>query len=235
MLNEKLNNKKVLIFGDSLARGVVWDENRGRYGLSSCSAAKLVAEKTGMQITNRSRMGMTAEGGLACMLADLEAGMTADSVLIEFGGNDSDFDWRAISEDPNAEHQPKTSIGTYEQDMRRMIELARARNMSVALCTLPPIISERYFDFFSRDGLNTDNILAWLGDKNKIYRFHERYSLVLGRLAREYGCRLLDLRSAFLEKWDAHPYFCRDGIHPNDMGQKLIGEAVLAQIAPALV
>lgn len=229
-----LKDRKVLIFGDSLARGVVWDEARSRYVLSPRAAVKRVAEETGMTILNRARMGMTAEGGLACMQADLDAGMTADTVLIEFGGNDSDFDWRAISADPHADHQPKTRIDTYEKDIRRMIEMANGHGMSVVLCTLPPIISENYFDFFSRDGLNTDNILTWLGDKNKIYRFHERYSLVLGRLAKEYGCRLLDLRSAFLEKWDARPYYCRDGIHPNDMGQELIADAVLAQITPAL-
>lgn len=229
-----LKGKKVLIFGDSLARGVVWDESRSRYALSPRAAVKRVAEETGLQIVNRARMGMTAEGGLACMQADLDAGMTAEAVLIEFGGNDSDFDWRAISDNPHADHQPKTRIDTYEDDVRRMIELAGSHGMSAVLCTLPPIISESYFDFFSQGGLNTDNILMWLGDKNKIYRFHERYSLVLGRLAREYGCRLLDLRSAFLEKWDAHPYYCRDGIHPNDLGQELIAETVLAQIAPVL-
>lgn len=223
--------KKVLLFGDSLARGVIFDEEHGRYRISPCAAANYVAEKTGLDIVNRARMGMTADGGLRQMKNDLDAGMTADSVVIEFGGNDSDFDWRAISVDPLAEHQPKTRIETYEEDMRCMIGMARERKMDVTLCTLPPIIAENYFEFFSRDGLNAQNILHWLGDKNKIYRYHERYSLVLLRLARECGCRLLDLRSAFLEKWDARPYFCRDGIHPNNDGQRLIGETVLSQLS----
>ena len=60
---------------------------------------------------------------------------------------------------------------------------------------------------------------------------YERYSLALARLARECSCRLLDLRSAFLEKWDVRPYFCRDGIHPNDEGQLLLGRAVLRALA----
>jgi lysophospholipase L1-like esterase len=154
-----------------------------------------------------------------------------DIAFIEFGGNDSDFDWRAISADPSAKHLPKTPIAEYEKDMREMIGIAQEAGMSVILSTLPPIISERYFDFFSQGGLNRDNILAWLGDKNKIYRFHERYSLALARLSRECGCRLLDLRAAFLEKWDPKPYYCRDGIHPNVDGQILLGEATLAAIS----
>ena len=77
-----LKDRKVLIFGDSLARGVVWDEARSRYVLSPRAAVKRVAEETGMTILNRARMGMTAEGGLACMQADLDAGMTADTAIV---------------------------------------------------------------------------------------------------------------------------------------------------------
>ena len=73
-------------------------------------------------------------------------------------------------------------------------------------------------------------VAARQGDKNKIYRFHERYSLHLGRLAREYSCRLIDLRAAFLEQWDVRPYYCRDGIHPNADGQRLLGESILSAI-----
>lgn len=222
---------KAVIWGDSLARGVIYDEARGRYRISPTTAVGYVAARTGVEITNRARMGMTAEGGLAQMKADLAAGVEGEIAFLEFGGNDSDFDWRAISADPTANHLPKTPIDRYEASMREMIGMAKKRGMHVMLCTLPPILSDRYFDFFSQGGLNRDNILAWLGDKNKIYRFHERYSLALSRLARECGCRLLDLRAAFLEQWDPRPYYCRDGIHPNNDGQILLGEAALAAIS----
>lgn len=222
---------KAVIWGDSLARGVIYDEARGRYRISPTTAVGYVAAHTGVEITNRARMGMTAEGGLSQMKADLAAGVEGDIAFLEFGGNDSDFDWRAISADPTANHLPKTPIDRYEASMREMIGMAKERGMHVMLCTLPPILSERYFDFFSQGGLNRENILSWLGDKNKIYRFHERYSLALSRLSRECGCRLLDLRAAFLEKWDPKPYYCRDGIHPNNEGQILLGEAALAAIS----
>ncbi len=226
-----LKDKRVVIWGDSLARGVVFDEERNRYRISPAAAVSYVAEKTGMDIKNRARMGMTAEAGLSAMRADLASGMEGDIAFLEFGGNDSDFDWRAVSEAPEAEHLPKTPLLTYENTMREMIELARSRNMRVVLCTLPPIISDRYFSFVARDGLNEGNILRWLGDKDKIYRYHERYSLSLARLARRYDARLLDLRAAFLEKWSPSPYFCKDGIHPNDKGQQLIAETVLRALA----
>ena len=223
--------KKAVIWGDSLARGVIYDEERRRYRLAPKTAAAYVAEHTGVEIVNRARMGMTAAGGLCQMKADIAAGVTGEVAFIEFGGNDSDFDWRAISEDPSATHLPKTPIKEYEATLKSMIALAKEKGMRVILCTLPPILSERYFEFFSAGGLNRDNILAWLGDMNKIYRFHERYSLVLTRLSHECGCPLLDLRAAFLEKWDPRPYYCRDGIHPNGDGQILLGEAALLALS----
>ena len=223
--------KKVVIWGDSLARGVIFDEEKNRYRIAPCTAVNYVAEHTGLEIVNRARMGMTVEAGLRSMEADLARGVAGDIAFLEFGGNDSDFDWRAISEDPRGEHLPKTPLARYEATMRTMIGMARDRGMQIVLCTLPPIISERYFHFVAREGLSEDNILAWLGDKDKIYRYHERYSLVLARLAREYRARILDLRSAFLEKWSPSPYFCRDGIHPNSEGQLLIGETALAALA----
>ena len=210
---------------------MIYDEERGRYRIAPKTAAAYVSEHTGVEIVNRARMGMTAEGGLTQMKADLAAGLRGDVAFIEFGGNDSDFNWRAIAEDPTATHLPKTPIAAYERDMREMIGIAQGAGMRVILSTLPPIISERYFDFFSQNGLNRENILAWLGDKNKIYRFHERYSLALARLARECGCRLLDLRAALLEEWDPQPYYCRDGIHPNCDGQILLGKAALCAIS----
>ncbi len=225
--------KNALIFGDSIARGVVFNSEKNRYQISKASAVQLIQEESGIEIINRSHMGMTVEGGLRQMESDLARGYTADVAFLEFGGNDADFDWKAISEDPRREHLPKTTLDRFETDIKQMITSLKGAGMRVVMTTLPPMIADRYFDFFSKGGLNQENILTWLGDVNKIYRYHERYSLKLTKIARETGCHLIDLREAFLEKWDHSPYFCEDGIHPNDMGQRLIGETVLSAI-PAI-
>ncbi len=222
--------KNALIFGDSIARGVIFNSEKKRYQIAKESAVQLIQKETGIAITNRSHMGMTADGGLLQIENDLSRGYTADVAFLEFGGNDADFDWKAISENPRAEHLPKTTLDRFENDIRDMIKRLKSAGMRVVMATLPPMIADRYFEFFSQDGLNQENILSWLGDVNKIYRYHERYSLKLTKLARETGSHLIDLRSAFLEKWDHRPYFCEDGIHPNDQGQRLIGETVLASL-----
>lgn len=218
----------IVIFGDSLARGVVYDEDRHRYRISSTSAASLVAEQAGVPVLNRARMRMTAKDGFLAMQKDVESGMIreGDTVFLEFGGNDADFDWEAISRDPDAEHHPRTALTEYENTLTDMVRLLRRNGVFPVMATLPPVISERYLAFFSRKGLSKENILHWLGDVHKIYRFHERYSLVVARVARRLSCLLIDLRSAFLEAWDAGAYYCTDGIHPNDAGQRLMFDAI---------
>ncbi len=228
MSEKKIQN--AIVWGDSLARGVVFDEKRNRYGLAPCSAADMVARELGIEITNRSRMGMTTTQGMQMMEKDLARGLHADAAVLEFGGNDCDFDWKAISEDPDRIHLPKTPAEQYEKNMKEMIKKVQSSGMEPILVNLPPINAERYFKFFSRGGLSQSNILKWLGDTFQIYRYQERYSMLVTRIARECGCRLLDVRSAFLNIWDSESLFCDDGIHPTAEGQALIGKAILSGI-----
>ncbi len=216
--------KKAIVWGDSVLRGVFYDESRERYSVLKDTAVSKVSDNLGIEIVNRAKMGMTIEGGLSLIESDLKRGLSADVALIEFGGNDSDFDWKAISENPAALHLPKTPIDIFESHLRTIIQKLRSNGIYTVLATLPPIVADKYFDFIARAGLNKDNILKWLGDKYHIYRFHERYSLAIQKVARECGCALLDLRSEFLAKWNSPALFCADGIHPNQEGQILMGE-----------
>ena len=171
---------------------------------------------------------MTVKDGLFAVKQDIKSGIleAGDTVFLEFGGNDADFDWEAISRAPDGTHLPRTALCEYENGLTDTVRLLRRTGIYPVMATLPPVIAERYFAFFSRKGLSADNILHWLGDVNKIYRYHERYSLIAARVARRLSCFLIDLRSAFLAEWDAGPYFCSDGIHPSDAGQRLMFDAI---------
>lgn len=221
--------KKVIVWGDSVAKGVVYDESRGRYVLSPITAASIAGERLGLEIVNRSRMGATVTEGERMMAADLARGLTADMAIIEYGGNDCDFDWKAVSASPDALHDPKTPAPLFEAKLRGMIDTVSRAGIEPMLVTLPPIVSARYFDFISR-GLDATHILHWLGDKDHIYRYHERYSAMIARIARDCGCRLLDLRGEFLALWNSERLFCFDGIHPNADGQRFMGESIVRAI-----
>lgn len=92
------NIKKVVIWGDSVAKGVIYDETREKYALAQAPAASIAAEKLGVEVINRSRMGATVADGERIMAQDLRRGLTADMAIIAYGRNDCDFDWHAVSQ-----------------------------------------------------------------------------------------------------------------------------------------
>ncbi len=217
---------RTIVWGDSVARGVVYDEERRRYSISPKAAVKYFENEGGVPLTNRARMGMTSVDGMAQIKEDLSRGMTADTALIGFGGNDSDFDWQSISDAPEQEHLPKTSLAEYERSLRGMIRAIRDKGMKIIMTNLPPVIAERYFDFISGGGRSPENILRWLGTKERISSFHHQYSVVAERVAKNEGCIFVDLHSAFCARQNLSELYCADGIHPNDVGQQLIARAV---------
>ena len=62
--------RSIALWGDSVMRGVVYDEQRGRYGLLPENAADRASRTLGLTLYNRSRMGCTVTKGLSiiCLL-----------------------------------------------------------------------------------------------------------------------------------------------------------------------
>ena len=219
-------NRVISIFGDSILKGVRMLSGTTRYGTTDDIGLESIAKSHDWILDNRSRFGCTVQKGEQLLNRQLEKGETPAVVLLEYGGNDADFRWAEVAERPDGEHLPNTPLPLFVETMHRMINTLRAHRVKPVLTTLPPISSERYLDWITRDGLSKENILLWLGDANAIYRYQEKYSLAIERLAVETGCFLVDLRSAFLEQRALLPYLCADGIHPNDAGQRLIHDAL---------
>ena len=95
--------KEIQIWGDSIMRGVIYDEARKRYVLLKDSAVALLSQKILVPVKNFSQMARTAPQGLEALRAQ-EQDLTGRIVVLEYGGNDCDFDWRAVAEAPGEEH-----------------------------------------------------------------------------------------------------------------------------------
>lgn len=224
---EQSKRETVVIWGDSLAKGVIWNEVRKRHGYSKTTAADIASERLNLSIINRAKFGCTAPEGLEIMEREIDSGISCDTALIEFGGNDCNFDWKAISERPDDEHLPVTSPEEYMESMRSMVRHLLHQGIRPVLMTLPPIDAEKYFTFLVGDTLSRDNILCWLGDVQQIYRYQEMYSLLVEKIAREFSIRLLDLRSrCLLERNFLRDMLCEDGLHLNEAGQAFVGEQI---------
>jgi len=224
---EQMAAERVFVWGDSLAKGVFWNESRKRHAYCKTTAVDIAANRLGIEIINRSKFGCTAPQGMEMMERDVTEGIVCDTAVIEFGGNDCNFDWAAVSEHPEAQHLPVTSPEAYLESMRAMVRRLLAIGVRPVLMTLPPIDAERYFRFLVGDRLNPKHIMKWLGDVQQIYRYQEMYSLLVEKVAREFSIRLIDLRQKCLEnRGFVKEMICEDGLHLTEAGQLFIGDAI---------
>ncbi len=218
---------KTIILGDSITRGIIIDENLKYKPSKKLDLTKLENELN-TEIVNNSIMGATITKGKEKLIKILNQDNNIKNIVIEYGGNDSDYDWTKVSEIRSKDHLPKTILEDYKLTLIEMIKLIKDKNIKPILMTLPPIDARRYFKWIS-EKLSRDNILYFLGDVDIIYRRQELYSDAIINIAYEYDVDIIDIRSEFLKSNDFPSLLCIDGIHPNEEGQELIVKTILSK------
>ena len=221
---------EVCVFGDSIAKGVIFDSIKGRYIFLKNNITDILNNRLGLKIDNYAKFGCTIQAGKKIIEKHLPKLARYKYTALEFGGNDCDFDWAAISERPDDEHLPKTPIDSFEEIYSEVIDTVAKSGSTPVLVSLPPLNAPRYFSWITR-GLNAENILKWLGDIEHIYRWHEMYNLAVLKLAAIKKVPLIDVRKAFLKVRDYTRLYCEDGIHPNEEGHRLISNIIIEYIS----
>ncbi|WP_238322821.1 SGNH/GDSL hydrolase family protein [Gorillibacterium massiliense] len=218
---------KIIVSGDSISRGVIYDEVKKKYVIVQENYVSLLQNKLKGIVSNTARFGNTILKGFDKMKKDTLQDKP-DIVLIEYGGNDCDFNWNEIAEEPDREHNPKTDFRDFETKLKEMILFLRNQKVIPVLTSLPPLHAERYFKWVSQNNpIAESNILKWLGSVTKIYWWQERYNSMIIKVAQETETAWIDIRGAFLQFPDFSHLLCMDGIHPNEEGHQIIADKVL--------
>lgn len=218
----------ITLYGDSILKFVLMED--GKYAANH-SYERQFAEQFQVEIRNLCYFGAAADKGLSVIRRDLERGPgPGDWAVVEFGGNDCTYLWEEVAQSPEAVHECKTPPERFVARITEAVRLVRAAGAKPVLTSLPPIDPQRYFNWFTRTGLNKENILRWLGDIQILYRWSELYSRLMEQVARVEKTALVDLRTPFLRAGRVEPLLCVDGIHPNREGQKLIYDAFCSYI-----
>jgi len=221
----------ISVWGDSIGKGIMFDTARNRHVICRDSYETCLRH-SGIEIHNYSVMGCTAPKGVELMT---ENRMSAGGIaVIEFGGNDSDLDWKAVCDDPEtaAESVVKVTIPDFKKALSAMVEKARKFGLRPILSTPIPVIADRYLEWISKP-LDREKILSYLGAAEYIYRWQERYDIAVRQTAAELGVKLFDIRTRFLQERRIGDFMSIDGIHPNERGHALIRDTALEYLEAA--
>lgn len=222
---------EIYAFGDSVLKGVILENEK--YKVCKNRFSNICEEVLNVVIENKAKFGSTISIGEKSFQKNMDMldNPNVEYVVLEFGGNDCDFKWQEISDNPNIEHSPNIEINEFIKMYTEIIQMIKSKNKKPVLLSLPPIDSQRYMNKLSKN-LNKENILKWMN--NNIYfltNWHERYNIEVFKLAMDNNISIIDITSKFLEQKDYSCFLCEDGIHPNERGHKLISEAIQEHIS----
>ena len=217
----------IVAYGDSITKGIIYDDKRSKYATLKENFTSIVENKIKGPVYNAGKFGNTIMRGARKMYNDVIK-KSPDMVLVEFGGNDCDYNWDDIAKNPDLEYKPNTDIFTFRETLCAMIDTLKINHIFPVLMTLPPLDPLKYFNWITKeDSFAEQNILHWLGTKDRLFTWHNSYSKMITEVANETSTVLIDVRAEFLKYTDYSKFLCKDGIHPNTEGQSLIATVIL--------
>lgn len=218
-----MKKKQIYIFGDSILKNIILDENK-HYRPIKRNYYKEFEQLYPVEFYNKSKFGQTITRGYKDIQRLLSSDFKCDIAILEYGGNDCDCDWKQVSQTPNIEHITNTPLDKFEQLYIQIIEELKNHSIKPIVMLLPPIDSQKYFNWFIQNGLNPDNILLHIKSIQKIAHYQEMYSLAATKVALKTNSELIDVRTPFLMKGEYADIMCEDGIHPNEQGYEIIAQ-----------
>ena len=225
-----MKTTRIAALGDSITKGVVLNEQY-RYSAVEQSFLDILSSELDLRVDNYGKFGCTVSHGNSVLERHGTDIADSDYTFIEYGGNDCDFDWMKIAQDPHGEHKARTPLEDFTEEMISLVAKIKDLGSVPVLITLPPILSDTYFSFFSRSMSDEqkNNIKEWLGgDIGIISRWHESYNRALFQVANQTRTQIIDITTPFdTFRGDLTSLYCADGIHPNARGHKLIAHTII--------
>lgn len=235
----------IIAWGDSILKGVVSGGDSKRFDITEKDSLSQACAALGIELANKSVFGSWMTKTRRAQDRNLRNGASAQIGIIESGTNDSDYDWSAVSANPDAEHLQRCPLDEFSRLMEEAVSVARQNKITPVIMIPTPLVPEWWLNnicigndaaaiikFINKKYLQDQDCAA---KKNcsqdqkvaaamRLYQNQELFSLKAAAIARALGVQIVDIRSEFL----AHPNYktlmCLDGVHPNQAGYDFMAE-----------
>ena len=121
-----VQNRQVTLLGDSILKGIQVDLGDRRYRTRNEINVEALESEFQLSIHNDAHFGATVRKGSRLLDRMLARKLPCDMMVMDFGGNDCDFRWKEIAEDPAGEHLPNVPLPEFVTLYREMIRKVRA-------------------------------------------------------------------------------------------------------------
>lgn len=225
--------KSVIVWGDSILKGIISSEDLTQIRPSEINALQMAGEKLAIEINNKSIYGAHIIKLQSTQTKNLNKGLTADIALIESGTNDCDYEWNDVCTKPFSEITQKVPLADFKRIASEMVDTSRENKITPVLVTAPDLAIPYWKEYITR-GLDKEKIGQFIGhDPYVLLRNQEEYMEALRQIAKEKNVQLIDMRVEFRKTSDPMSLMCKDGVHPNIEGHKLMAD-VFVKLLPEI-
>lgn len=225
--------KSVIVWGDSILKGIISSEDLTQIRPSEINALQMAGEKLAIEINNKSIYGAHIIKLQSTQTKNLNKGLTADIALIESGTNDCDYEWNDVCTKPFSEITQKVPLADFKRIASEMVDTSRENKITPVLVTAPDLAIHYWKEYITR-GLDKEKIAQFIGhDPYVLLRNQEEYMEALRQIAKEKNVQLIDMRVEFRKTSDPMSLMCKDGVHPNIEGHKLMAD-VFVKLLPEI-
>lgn len=225
--------KSVIVWGDSILKGIISSEDLTQIRPSEINALQMAGEKLAIEINNKSIYGAHIIKLQATQTKNLNKGLTADIAVIESGTNDCDYEWNDVCTKPFSEITQKVPLADFKRIASEMVDTSRENKITPVLVTAPDLAIPYWKEYITR-GLDKEKIAQFIGhDPYVLLRNQEEYMEALRQIAKEKNVQLIDMRVEFRKTSDPMSLMCKDGVHPNIEGHKLMAD-VFVKLFPEI-
>ena len=224
---------KISVYGDSILKGVITGTGSGHlFDLIEDDSLSLAACKLGFTLNNQSVFGNIITKAAKKLSRDIARGNVGDLAIIESGGNDCDYDWPSVLKGETT--QPRVPLEQFIDTIDQMVSLCRANGVTPFLMTMPPLVSDRWYQHIC-EGYGEQKVSEFVrGDTNLLYQNHEMYNMRIVRFCVENDVQFVDMRQRLLESGKFRQMMCADGIHPTLEGYRFMA-SVWEDVLPRVV